>query len=106
MPTPCLITGATGFVGSHVAVALARRGMTVRTLARPTSDTKLLEELRVTILRGDVTDVATVRQAMEGVELVVHCAAKVGDWRPVEDYRKVNVEGLRNLLEASKGQSL
>lgn len=106
MPATCLITGATGFVGSHVAVMLARRGMNVRALARAGSDTKLLEELGVPILRGDVTDAAAVRKAMEGTELVVNCAARVGDWGPADDYRKVNVEGLHNLLEACKGQSL
>ena len=106
MPATCLITGATGFVGSHVAVALARRGTSVRALARDGSDTKLLEEAGVIIVRGDLGDASGVHCAMEGVDIVVHCAAKVGDWGPVEEYRKVNVEGLRNLLEACKGQSL
>jgi nucleoside-diphosphate-sugar epimerase len=106
MPATCLITGATGFVGSHTGVTLSRRGMIVRALARDGSDTKLLEEAGIKIVRGDVGDPAAVRGAMEGTEIVVHCAAKVGDWGHVDEYRKVNVEGLRNLLEASKGQSL
>src|SRR5262249_44662080 len=42
----------------------------------------------------------------EGVESVVHAGAKVGDWGPVEDYRKVNVDGLRHLLEACRGKTL
>ena len=52
--------------------------------------------------RGDLTDAASVRAALEGVEVVFHCAAKVGDWGPVEDYRAVNVEALRGLLEACR----
>jgi nucleoside-diphosphate-sugar epimerase len=103
MPLTILITGATGFVGGHVAEACARRRMNLRALARPNSDTKMLDSLGATVLRGDVTDRALVRHAVEDVDAIVHCAAKVGDWGPVEDYRAVNVEGLRHLLDACKG---
>jgi nucleoside-diphosphate-sugar epimerase len=100
MPKTYLVTGATGFVGSHVAEALVARGDTVRTIARPGSDTALLEQLGVRIVRGDLTDAAAIQQACSGVDVVIHCGAKVGDWGPVDDYRKVNVEGLRLLLDA------
>ena len=100
MPRTILVTGATGFVGSHVAEVLVQRGDTVRTIARAGSDTALLEKLGVTIVRGDLTDSAAVKQACDGVDVVIHCGAKVGDWGPVDDYRKVNVEGLRLLLDA------
>jgi nucleoside-diphosphate-sugar epimerase len=103
MPLSLLITGATGFVGGHLAEACVQRRMTVRTIARPNSDTKLLESLGVTILRGDLADGTIARRAVEDVDAVVHCAAKVGDWGPVEEYRTVNVEGLRHLLDACKG---
>jgi nucleoside-diphosphate-sugar epimerase len=106
MPATCLITGATGFVGSHVAAACTARGLAVRTIARPTSDTAFLDGLGATVLRGDLTDRDVVRQAADGAEYVVHCAAKVGDWGPVEDYRAVNVEGLRGLLDACRGRPL
>lgn len=100
MPKTYLVTGATGFVGSHVAEALVARGDAVRTIARPGSDTALLEQLGVGIVRGDLTDAAAIQQACSGVDVVIHCGAKVGDWGPVDDYRKVNVEGLRLLLDA------
>src|ERR1700730_11723866 len=106
MPLSLLITGATGFVGSHLAEACVQRRMTVRTIARPTSDTKLLDSLGVSVMRGDLADPALVRPLIREVDAVVHCAAKVGDWGPVEDYRAVNVECLRNLLEACKGRPL
>jgi nucleoside-diphosphate-sugar epimerase len=93
-------------VGGHLAEACAARGIHVRTLARPGSDASLLERLHSTIIRGDLTDPAAVRQALEGAEVVLHCAAKVGDWGPVEDYRAVNVEALRGLLDACKGRPL
>lgn len=106
MPACCLITGATGFVGGYLAEACHQRQMSLRTIARPGSDTKRLEELGVQIYRGDLGDAALMRKAVFGADLVLHCAAKVGDWGPVDEYRAVNVEGLRNLLEACKGQPL
>jgi nucleoside-diphosphate-sugar epimerase len=106
MPATWLITGATGFVGSHVAAACKARGLAARTIARPTSDAAFLEGLGVSIVRGDLTDPAVVRQAADGADVVVHCAARVGDWGPVEDYRAVNVEGLRGLLDACVGRPL
>ena len=104
MPHTVLLTGATGFVGSHVAEALARRGDTVRTLARAGSDTAFLQSLGVQIVPGDLTDANALKAAVEGVDVVVNCAAKVGDWGPVDGYRAVNVEGLRNLLDATLGK--
>lgn len=106
MPHTVLVTGATGFVGFHVAEALARRGDTVRTLARAASDTKQLDALGVQVVRGDLTDPAALKAAVEGCDAVVNCAAKVGDWGPVDGYRAVNVEGLRNLLDAALGRPL
>lgn len=100
------ITGATGFVGGHLAEACVARGYTVSTLARPGSDTALLERLGVGVQRGDLNDSGLVQRSLEAVDVVVHCAAKVGDWGPVEDYRAVNVQALRQLLEACKGRAL
>lgn len=102
----CLVTGATGFVGGHVAETLRNQGHEVRTVARPTSDTRLLREWGVEVVEGDLTDPDVIRKACEGVECVVHCAAKVGEWGPIEEYRKVNVDALRILLEAAKTQPL
>jgi nucleoside-diphosphate-sugar epimerase len=101
-----LITGATGFIGSHVAEACAARGIPIGTIARPGSNTALLDRLGAVIERGDLTDAEVVRHAVAGADVIVHCAAKVGDWGPVEDFRQINVEGLRNLLEACRGRSL
>jgi nucleoside-diphosphate-sugar epimerase len=101
-----LITGATGFVGSHLADACVKRGDTVSTIARANSGTARLEEQDVLIHRGDLTDVEVIRRAVDGVEAIVHCAAKVGDWGPVEEYRTVNVEATRHLLEACRSDVL
>jgi nucleoside-diphosphate-sugar epimerase len=104
--TTCLITGATGFVGSHLVEACASRGWTVRALVRAGSDVALLERIGATVVRGDMTDGEALRNALEGVDVVFHCAAKVGDWGPVEDFRAINVEGLRKLLDACRGRPL
>ncbi len=106
MPRTFLVTGATGFVGSHVAESLIVRGDAVRTLARESSDTALLDKLGATVIRGDLTDADAVKRAAEGANAIIHCGAKVGDWGHVDEYRKVNVEGLRHLLDAVRGRSL
>lgn len=101
-----LVTGATGLVGSHVVERArtdhGRRPVRVRVLVRPDSDTKRLDEWGVEKVSGDVTDADSLRRAVDGATHVVHCAAKVGDWGPVEDYRAVNVQGVENLLVAAE----
>ncbi|OWK46896.1 NAD-dependent epimerase/dehydratase family protein [Fimbriiglobus ruber] len=104
MPT-YLITGGTGFVGSHAAEAAVVRGK-VLALARSGSDTTFLESIGAQIVAGDLTDPAALRRAAEGIDCVIHCAAKVGDWGAVEDFRTVNVGGLRNLFDALRGTAL
>lgn len=106
MSTRFLITGATGFIGGHTAETLVRRGKEVCAFVRPPSDARFLEELGVELHRGELTDVARLRELVGEVDAVIHCAAKVGDWGPVQEYRQVNVEGLRCLLEACKGQPI
>lgn len=101
-----LITGATGFVGGHVAEACVRREQDVSALVRPGSDAHDLEKLGVRIVRGDFGDPAIARSAVAEADVVVHCAAKVGDWGSLAEYRAVNVEALRNLLDVCKGQGL
>src|SRR4051812_11493016 len=105
MPS-CLITGATGFVGGHLAEACRARDWPVSALVRPGTEASFLERLGVRVHRGDLADATSLPPALEGVEVVVHCAAKVGDWGPVEDYRAVNVEALRDLLEACRSRPL
>ena len=101
-----LLTGATGFVGGHIAEACVRKEQTVSAIVRPSSNAGELEKMGVILYRGELSDPALARQAITDADVVVHCAAKVGDWGPVEEYRQVNVESLRVLLDACKGQAL
>jgi nucleoside-diphosphate-sugar epimerase len=97
-----LITGATGLVGSHVAERAREIGLRTRALIRGASDTRFLDRLGVEKVDGELVDPESLRKAVAGVTLVIHCAAKVGDWGPVDDYRAVNVRGLEHLLNAAE----
>ncbi|WP_187368930.1 NAD-dependent epimerase/dehydratase family protein [Baekduia soli] len=103
---PCLLTGATGFIGGHVAQRLVRDGRHVRCLVRPTSDAALLRELGVELAVGDLMDAASVARAAQGCDAVVHGAALVSDWATVAEIRQVNVQGTRNVLDAAAGASV
>jgi nucleoside-diphosphate-sugar epimerase len=102
----CLVTGATGFIGGHVARRLVQDGHRVRCLVRASSDTSPLDELGVELVVGDVTSAPRLRRATEGCDAVVHCAALVSDWATVQEIARVNVGGTRNLIEACAGASV
>src|SRR5690606_10717277 len=97
-----LVTGATGLVGSHVAERMRQLEIPVRAIARPTADTSLLRSWGVEVVPGDMMDAASLQSAARDATVVVHCAAKVGDWGPIDEYRRVNVDGLRDLLDAAQ----
>lgn len=96
-----LITGATGLVGSHVAEQAVKRGYRVRALVRASSDIQLLRSWGCELITGDMDQPEALQAAAENVSVIVHCAAKVGDWGATADYRRINVEGTRRLLEAA-----
>src|SRR5271156_5469179 len=101
------ITGATGFLGSHVARVLAEQGADLRLLVRPTSSLKNLEGLQAETATGDLRDPASLEKALSGCEVVFHVAADYRLWvrDPAEMYRS-NVEGTRSLLEAVRKQGV
>lgn len=95
------VTGGTGLVGSHVIEEALRRGHKVRALVRASSDTRHLDAWGVEKIPGDLEDAAALRKGCEGADLVINAAAKVGDWGPLEEFRRLNVEALRLLLDAA-----
>src|SRR3954451_19262355 len=100
-PKTIFITGATGLVGSHAAEEAVRRGHRVRALVRGSSDTRWLDQWGVEKVPGDLEDAAALRRGVEGADWVFNCAAKVGDWGTLEEFRRLNVDAFRLLLDAA-----
>ena len=97
------VTGATGFLGSHVARALSEQGAQLRLLVRPTSNLKNLDGLKAETATGDLRDPSSLEKAIAGCDVVFHVAADYRLWvrDPAEMYRS-NVDGTRALLEAAR----
>jgi dihydroflavonol-4-reductase len=97
------VTGATGFVGSHVARVLAEQGADLRLLVRPSSDLINIEGLPGDRVTGDLRDAASIEKAMSGCEVVFHVAADYRLWVPdSEQMYRSNVEGTRAILDAAR----
>jgi nucleoside-diphosphate-sugar epimerase len=96
-----LVTGANGFIGAALCKRLIERGDEVRGLVRETSDLSLLDNIPLHRHVGSLSDGPALQKAAEKVDLVYHAAAAVSDWGSWEYFRKVNVEGTRNILEAA-----
>jgi len=98
-----LVTGATGFVGSHVARVLAEKGAELRVLVRSSSNLKNIEGLNAERVVGDLRDADSLEKAMSGCDAVFHVAADYRLWvDDPEQMYKANVEGTRALLKAAK----
>ncbi len=97
------ITGATGFLGSHVARVLLEQGADLRLLVRPTSDLRNVQDLRAEQGIGDLRDSGSIEKAMSGCDVVFHVAADYRLWAPDSDqmYRS-NVEGTKTILSAAR----
>jgi acetylornithine/succinyldiaminopimelate/putrescine aminotransferase/nucleoside-diphosphate-sugar epimerase len=102
----CLITGATGFIGGHLAKRLVDEGHPVRCLVRESSDTSRLEQLDVELAVGNLTSASSLAHAVHGCSYVFHCGALVSDWATTQEITQTNVVGTRNLLEASVDASV
>jgi nucleoside-diphosphate-sugar epimerase len=102
----CLVTGASGFIGGHIAERLLTDGYQVRCFARSTSNTALIEQLEADLVYGDLTDESSLLRAAYGCRYVLHCGAFVSDWGTVKEVRRVNVLGTRNLLQACVAASV
>jgi nucleoside-diphosphate-sugar epimerase len=102
---PILVTGATGFIGSHLALRLLGQPRPLRLLVRDPQ--RLHPRLRegAQVLRGDLRDPASLLPAVRGCAAVFHCAANVATWDSAEAYREANVDGVRNLLQALQART-
>jgi dihydroflavonol-4-reductase len=101
------VTGATGFLGSHVARVLSEQGAGLRLLVRPTSDLRNIDGLNADRVVGDLRDAGSIEKTLSGCDVVFHVAADYRLWvRDPEEMYRSNVEGTRSLLEAARKQGV
>jgi nucleoside-diphosphate-sugar epimerase len=101
-----LVTGGSGFIGSHIVDALDRHGHQVVALVRRSSDTSHLKQTRAELAIGDVTDSESLVNACRGVDWVFHTAAVVDNAGPWQRYFEIGVQGTRNVVEAAIGANV
>ncbi|MCP4290921.1 MAG: SDR family NAD(P)-dependent oxidoreductase [bacterium] len=101
-----LITGANGFIGSHLVKRFLSEGYEVLGLVRKSSDLKLLEGTDVILKYGDITDYESLNTHLAGVDVVIHNAGLASDWGSLELFRRINVEGTQNVARAAANNSV
>jgi nucleoside-diphosphate-sugar epimerase len=101
-----LVTGATGFLAHHLIPALQERGHTVRGLVLPSEDATWLHERDVVVYPGDVRELGTLHQPMRGADAVVHMAALMATWAPMEVHHAVHVTGTENVCRGALAAGL
>jgi len=97
---PVLVTGATGFIGSHLADRLISEGRPVRLLVRDPARLRIPLRLSTQIAIGDLEEPETLADAVRNVDLIFHCAANVRTWDRRGHYESTNIHGLDHLLDA------
>ena len=100
-----LVTGGTGFVGSHLVRRLRQEGLPVRVVVRNPDKAGALKDLGVDVVRGDISDAASLEKAATGVERVIHLVGIIQE-APGATFEGVHVEGTRNILEASRNNGV
>ncbi len=96
-----LVTGGTGFVGSHLIKKMRQEGLSVRAVVRSPAKAIELRDLGVEVVPGDVSDKASLERAVQGIERVVHLVGIIQE-APGATFQGVHVDGTRNLAEAAR----
>ena len=96
-----LVTGATGFVGSHLVKRLRKEGLKVRALTRTPAKAQSLADLGAEVVPGEIDDPASLEAAAQGCDRVIHLVGIIQEGRGFT-FRSVHVEGTRNVLDAAK----
>jgi nucleoside-diphosphate-sugar epimerase len=96
-----LVTGAAGFLGSHVTDLVRSLGERTRVLVHPNDTVEGLELADIDVYRADIAEPAALERALCGVDRVLHCAARIGPWGVAADYERTNVLALETLVRAA-----
>ena len=97
----CLVTGAAGFIGNALVKRLVKEGFDVKALIHETKPKNY--ENKAEYIKGDITNIDTIRPLVKDIDIVFHCAAFVKDYGPKKIFYKINVEGTKNLVNAFRG---
>jgi len=103
--TKILVTGAAGFIGSHLVEALKEKDYLIVCLAHPEDDIRHLESLNLKTFRGDLADCHVLEQAVDGVEVIYHLAGISFSQDPDSFYR-TNYDGTKNIVNACKAKKI
>ncbi|WP_404304599.1 NAD-dependent epimerase/dehydratase family protein [Neorhodopirellula lusitana] len=106
MNRTAVVTGASGLLGSYITEVLVARGYPVRALTRAKSDSRLLENLGVPVMRGDLTDPSFASRAIAGANIVFHCAGRTTNWGPWRDFEQGNIVATENVVAAANAHSV
>jgi len=101
IPQPILITGATGFIGSHIIQRLLKEEIKMIAFVLPKDTTPKEWENKIEIIYGDITNQSAVDEAMKKAKTVIHLAAIVGDWGAADLFKRVTIDGTRYILHAA-----
>lgn len=97
-----LLTGGTGFIGSHVAEYFTSKNINITCLVRKTSNTGFLNKIKADTITGDITDRDSLCSIVKNFDYVIHTAGLTTDWAPKNDFYSANIAGTLNILEACK----
>ena len=100
----CLVTGASGFIGSSLTKRLVKEGYSVKALIHKNKPKSFEKDIQY--ITGDITDPSSLKTAVENVDLIFHCAAFVRDFGPKDVFYKINYEGTKNIVDACKEQKI
>src|SRR5215213_9017454 len=95
------VTGGSGFIGGKLIERLRGEGLEIRALARSDASAEAVAAAGAEPVRGDLDSVEALREGTRGCDYVFHAAAKVEDWGEPAEFERINVQGTRNVLEAS-----
>ena len=95
------ITGINGFIGSSLARYLLKKGYHVSGMVRKTSDLSFLNDLKVTILTGNISDEDFLLKCFRDQDIIFHVAALASDWGKFDTFYKINVDGTKNVAQAA-----